>query len=92
MSNGGAPTVVTQWGCWNTYYSTPNGSMANEFLRNPNGGAVAVLGAIALTEAVHEKALALEVYDRLFEPGMSIGEAVLQAKQGVCASEPGEYP
>ena len=85
MSNNGAPTVVTQWGCWNTYYSTPNGSMANEFLRNPNGGAVAVLGAVALTQAVHEKTLALEVYDRLFMPGKSIGEAVLEAKQAYAA-------
>ena len=88
MSNNGAPTVVTQWGCWNTYYSTPNGSMANEFLRNPNGGAVAVLGAIALTEAVHEKALAEEVYERLFMPGKTIGEAVLEAKQAYAADYP----
>ena len=88
MNNNGAPTVVTQWGCWNTYYSTPNGSMANEFLRNPNGGAVAVLGAIALTEAVHEKTLALEVYDRLFVPGMSIGEAILQAKRAYAVDYP----
>ena len=88
MMNTGAPTVVTQWGCWNTYYSTPNGSMANEFLRNPNGGAVAVLGAIALTEAVHERALALEVYDRLFQPGMSMGQAVLEAKQAYASVNP----
>ena len=88
MTNLGAPTVVTQWGCWNTYYATPNGSMANEFLRNPNGGAVAVLGAIALTEAVHEKALALEVYDRLFVAGKSIGQAVLEAKQAYADVNP----
>lgn len=89
LSNAGRPTVVTQWGCWNTYYVDPlNESLAGKLLGNPNGGAATVLGATTLTDATHERDLAKLVYEGLFNPGTTLGEAVLLAKQAYGA----EYP
>ena len=81
LTNAGAPTVITQWGCWNTYYvSATEDSLAHEFMLNDLNGAAAVLGASTLTEADHERELALEVYPRMFETGKPIGQAILEAK------------
>jgi Peptidase family C25 len=79
-----SPTVVAQWGCWNTYYVSPSeNSMAHELMLNsdPGLGAAVVLGASTLTVASHEKNLARELFKVLFESGKPIGQAVLEAKQ-----------
>jgi len=82
LTNYLRPTVVTQWGCWNTFYVSPvENTMGHEFLLNGSQGAAAVLGASTLTEAVHERNLAKELYDRLFQPGVPLGQAVQNAKQ-----------
>ena len=45
LSNQGKPTVVTQWGCWNAYYVSPNeDSMGHRFMMEGDRGAVAVMG------------------------------------------------
>jgi hypothetical protein len=88
LTNVGRPTVVTQWGCWNTYYVDPFSESLAHMLLNARGGAATVLGATTLTEARHERDLAKLVYQRLFQPGMTLGEAVLAAKQAYGA----EYP
>jgi uncharacterized repeat protein (TIGR01451 family) len=82
LTNAGKPTVVIQWGCWNTWFvSVTEDSMAHQFLLNGDRGAVAVLGAATLTEASHERELAFRLYDRLLVKGPTMGEAVLEAKQ-----------
>ena len=81
LSNAGAPTVITQWGCWNTYYvSASEDTLAHEFMLNDLNGAAAVLGASTLTEASHEREMAKQVYPRMFETGVPIGRAILEAK------------
>jgi hypothetical protein len=49
LDNIDKPTLVTQWGCWNTYFVDPSGnSMADRFLVGGLNGAATVLGASTL--------------------------------------------
>lgn len=81
LSNADRPTIVTQWGCWNTYYVNPNeDSMGHRFMMEGNRGAVAVMGATTLTTATNEKLLARLVFDRLSQ-GQMLGNALTDAKR-----------
>ena len=89
LANQGSPTVVTQWGCWNTYYVFPDVEpMANAFLLNGEQGAAAVAGASTLTQAGSERMLALELYDVLFDTNATLGEALTTAKQNLALNNP----
>ncbi len=89
LSNVSRPTVVTQWGCWNTYFVSPTeNTMAHAFLLNQNGGAASVLGASTLTKAKHEKELAKLVLSFLTVDQLSLGEAVTQAKRIYAQTNP----
>ena len=89
LSNIQTPTVVTQWGCWNTYFVSPNeNTMAHAFLLNQDGGAASVLGASTLTKAEHEKGLAKLVLQFLTVDQLSLGEAVTQAKRIYAQTNP----
>ncbi|MBT8115494.1 MAG: hypothetical protein KJP04_08940, partial [Arenicella sp.] len=88
LNNAGSPMVVTQWGCWNTFYVSPeNDSMAHRFLVEGQQGAVTVMGATSFTQADAEKRMAGVLFGNL-KSGMSIGEAVLLAKQQIAAETP----
>ena len=85
LSNQGKPTVVTQWGCWNAYYVSPNeDSMGHRFMMEGDRGAVAVMGASTLTNADNERALASLVFAELAK-GKRLGDAVTSAKQAYAA-------
>jgi hypothetical protein len=89
LQNAGKPTVVTQWGCWNTYYVSPAyNSMGHKFLVSGENGAAAVMGATTLTLARSEKQLGTLLTPQLTAPGTTIGEAMLSAKQQLAASNP----
>ena len=91
LTNSGRPALVTQWGCWNSYYVDPAGNtMADEFLVGGPNGAATVLGASTLTTAAGERALGIELNSRMYEEGITIGEAVIQAKRALAAKE--DYP
>ena len=86
LTNDGDPTVVTQWGCWNTYHVLPSfETLGNRLLLEPNRGAAAVLGASTLTEATSERALGERLYARLAVPGTRLGSALAAAKQDLAA-------
>ena len=87
----GQPTLVTQWGCWNTYFVAPRfDTLAHGFLLGGGkpGAAAAVLGASVLAEANQEGALSRKLALSLSEPGITLGEAVLKAKQALLAERP----
>ena len=89
LSNAGKPTVVTQWGCWNTYYVQPQyNTMGHKFMLSGDRGAAAVLGASTLTQSSNESALGELLMPRIVAPGMTIGEAVVAAKQELAATDP----
>mgnify|MGYP000942694172 CR=1 FL=1 len=82
LNNVNTPTLVTQWGCWNTYFVSPQeDTMAHAFMLNQNGGAASVLGASTLTKAEHEKELAQLVLTYLTHDQMTLGDAVTLAKR-----------
>lgn len=91
LENQGKPTVVTQWGCWNTYYVDPNGNtMGDAFLTSGEQGAATVLGASTLTTSAGERALGIELNKRIFVNGVTIGDATIAAKQAL--AEVASYP
>ena len=90
LTNHGRPTVVTQWGCWNTYYVDPMyNTLAHKFLLSGDQGAAAVLGATSITETTSDTALGLRLLPLATQPGMSLGMAIQEAKTSLAQSEPG---
>ncbi len=91
LTNQGQPTVVTQWGCWNTYYVAPTeDTLGHELMLNGDRGAATVLGASTLTGALSERALSSALYARLTEPGKPLGTAILEAKRALAESHPNQ--
>ena len=86
LTNHGHPTVVVQWGCWNTYFVDPlQDSLGHIFLLSGDQGAAAVVGASTLTDAGAEKNLATLLHTELAQKSESIGEAMINAKQEYAA-------
>ncbi len=87
INNPTVPTVVMQFGCWNTYHvDQANDTLAAAWLQNGASGAAAVLGATTLTETEHETRLAQEIIEIIAtDPIITLGEAVVMAKQGLAS-------
>jgi len=89
LDNDGAPTVVMQWGCWNTYHVEPHfNTLGHRWLLTPGKGAATVLGSATLLETSSADALSERLAPLLSQPGMTLGDAVTAAKQDLAASEP----
>ncbi len=89
LNNSNQPTLVNQFGCWNTYYVVPQyNTMAHLFLQSDAKGAVAVMGASTLTESFHESMLGNILLPKLTSANTTIGEAILQAKQELSVNHP----
>ncbi|MGC9356294.1 MAG: SdrD B-like domain-containing protein [Anaerolineae bacterium] len=89
LSNHGKPSVVTQWGCWNTYYVSPyNNTLAHSLLLSGDQGAVAVLGASTLTLSSSERALGTRMMPLLTHSEMPMGLAIQQAKADLATTNP----
>ncbi len=89
LANTGNPMVVIQWGCWNTYHVTPAyNTLAHQLLLDGDRGAALVLGSSTLTDAASERQLASRLLDRMFEPGITIGRAVQEAKADLASTQP----
>ncbi len=88
LDNHRMPTVVVQWGCWNTYYVSPTvESMGTKLLAGPQGAA-AVLGATTLTHIRSDITLARLLMPLITRPGMSIGLALRDAKRELAERHP----
>jgi hypothetical protein len=89
LTNQGKPTVVAQFGCWNSYHVTPSyNTLAHKFMLAGEQGAAAVLGATTLTQASSDKLLGDLVMARMVQPGTTIGEALQAAKAQLAANHP----
>ncbi|MEM9304656.1 MAG: C25 family cysteine peptidase, partial [Pseudomonadota bacterium] len=74
------PHLVTQWGCWNTYFVNPRqDTMANGFLLQQSGAA-AVLGASALTDLGLLQEFG-EVFFRQFGRQPTLGDALRRTQR-----------
>lgn len=90
LTNHGRPAVVTQWGCWNTYYVDPTyNTLAHLFLLSGDQGAAAVVGATGVTETASDKALGLRLLPLATQPGLPLGDAMQQAKTELAATQSG---
>jgi hypothetical protein len=88
LQNAGKPTVITQWGCSNSYYVDPNyNTMSHSFLVAGDAGAAAVLGATALSNGYSEELLGIQLTPLLVQSGTSIGDAMLVAKTQLAESQ-----
>jgi len=89
LNNINKSTVVSQFGCWNTYYVMPEiYTMADYFMQLESRGAVAVLGASTLTESFHESKFGNLLVSKMSQNNMSIGQAILEAKQILAEQHP----
>jgi len=80
--------VVTQYGCWNTYYVSPNANTLSHKLLLGENGAAAVTGATALSNAVAEAKLG-ELIVPAMVSGKTIGEAMQESKEALALTDPG---
>jgi hypothetical protein len=82
------PHIVTQWGCWNTYFVNPRqDTMANGFLFQ-NHGAAAVLGATALTDLGLLRGYGNAFFSQVGSQA-TLGEAVRIAQRRYINANPG---
>jgi hypothetical protein len=89
LTNSGLPTVVTQLGCWNTYYASPRTeSLGPRLLLVADKGAAAVLGAATLTQDANGNRFGSLLTPRLVAPGATLGDAIWQAKRDLAAQSP----
>ena len=89
LTNVGRPFVAVQWGCWNTYYVDPvNNYLVQSLLFAGDKGAVAALGASTLTESDSEALLGGLLTPKLAAPGMTLGQALQDAKSELAQSHP----
>lgn len=89
LTNVGRPFVVVQWGCFNTYYVDPlNKTLVQSFLFSGDRGAVAIMGASTRTDSSSEEALGVLITPRLVAPGMTIGQAMQDAKFELAQEHP----
>lgn len=94
FGNAGAPTVVSQWGCWSSWFVSPTSrSLAERLLFDADGGAAAVVGAATLVETSGTDAyLAGFLRDAGTSgarDGVRIGDALQAMRRGVAADGPG---
>jgi hypothetical protein len=90
LTNVGSPTVVSQWGCWNTYFVEPEvDTMAHAFMLREGGGAAAVLGASTITTFREDDAFAPYLQRHMTVPGKPIGQAIFDAKRELAEVYPG---
>jgi hypothetical protein len=83
------PMIVTQWGCFNTYFvGEAYQTLGDNLLLNGSSGAAAVTGATTITEATSEQRLGELMMPKLMAPGARIGDAMQQAKVELSKTHP----
>jgi subtilisin-like proprotein convertase family protein len=90
LTNVGHPSLVVQWGCWNTYHVAPEvDTLAHRLLLAGPQGAAAVIGSATLSRTESDQLLGPALLGRLVVPGATIGDALVQAKRAI-AQGPGD--
>jgi len=88
MTNGGAPTLVTQWGCWNSYFVDPYAQGLSHQLMVAEGGAGTIYGATTLTEDTSHTLLGQLFFEAVGAGARTVGEAELTAKRRLAELRP----
>lgn len=91
LTNATQPFGVVQWGCWNTYFVEPTeDSLGHGFMLSGEAGAALVVGASTLTDAHQESIFSQIMHQQMLIPGMSIGQAMTEAKR-LYAAQAGKH-
>jgi len=91
LDNAGAPNLVTQWGCWNSYYMDPAyESLSAHLLRRVDGGAAGTIGAMTLTTDSAHRTLGNLFFARVGAGAATVGDAFRGAKLDLAAQGWGE--
>ncbi|MCB1035496.1 MAG: hypothetical protein KDD47_16860, partial [Acidobacteria bacterium] len=86
LANFQTPSLVVQWGCWNSYHVAPAyDTLAHRLLLAGSQGAAAVLGSATLSRTSSDMLIGPAVTGRLFTPGKTVGEAMIEAKREIAA-------
>ena len=87
------PTVLFTWACQSQWYLNLWGPSLNEaLLLLPRAGAVASFGPAGITTPRQQRALARRVYAHFLSEGLTLGEAIRQAKSGALAEDDANQP
>lgn len=89
LTNTGRPTIMLQNGCWNIYYVNPIFDTLTDVMMNMSlQGSAAMLGSTALTSDLNEQRLGSLLMPLLSQPGMTVGQAMVNAKQALASTDP----
>lgn len=89
LQNLDQPSIVVQWGCWNTFHVLPSfNTLGHRFLLEGDQGAAAVLGASTLLETTSARRLSLPLMEALASGPVALGDALQSARESVHASAP----
>ena len=89
LANTGRETIVLQWACESQWYQGLFGpSLGEALMLVPRGGALASFGPVGITDARQQQQFYGHLYVALRQPGITLGEAVRQAKAAALAADP----
>ncbi|MCU0754126.1 MAG: C25 family cysteine peptidase [Xanthomonadales bacterium] len=98
IQRSATPAIVSQWGCWNSYFVMPNqDTMSHALMLRSNTLAAAVIGSSSLAEDASHLALGTRFFDLLEDgridnqagaPINTLGEALQRAKLDLARSAP----
>jgi Peptidase family C25 len=87
LADANHPTLLIQWGCWNSYHVVPAyNTLAHAWLLGP-GAAGAVIGTTAITEIEHDYALSERLLNALSQH-QRLGDALKAAKRDLATGDP----
>jgi hypothetical protein len=90
LTNSGKPTLISQEGCWSNYYVNPKyETLVDAMMNERMEGAVGMFGSTMLASNANEQTYGRLLMALLSQPGLSIGQAELQAKQALAVITPG---
>ena len=74
------PTVLFSWACLAQWHIDTGRTVNEALLFLPNGGALASFGPAGITAPAAHRVLSEKVYAELYQPGVTIGEAIRRGK------------
>ena len=86
LAAGHPPFVVTQWGCWNSYFIAINfDTMAHGLLLTEGRGAASLIGTSSRTSLTAHDAIGRRFFGALSEGPIALGDALLRAQREAVA-------